>query len=121
MTQRRFERYKSAYLEMAKATRYRPGEPSDGWGNIADMSAEQLCDPSILDREAANYAKQFVRQDDEMEYHLGCPNGGVNKAFLFVIEAAHLLCSDGEGNRLAPKLLELAIEEIKRADREGEI
>jgi len=30
MTEWRFERYRAAYLEMARRTKYRPGAPSDG-------------------------------------------------------------------------------------------
>jgi hypothetical protein len=74
--------------------------------------------PEILRREATKYAKEFLSQDDAMEYPMGCPNGAVNKAFFYVIQAAHLLCSDYEGNWLAPELLKMAIEEIEAAKEE---
>jgi hypothetical protein len=90
MMQWRFERYREAYLEMAQRTKYRPGAPSDGCGHIM-MSAEEFDDPNILEREARKYAKAFLKQDDDMEYPIGCPNGAVNKAFFYVIEARALL------------------------------
>jgi hypothetical protein len=110
----RLGRYKQAYLEMAKRTKYRPGAPSDGMGHI-QMSAEQLRDPAILDREANRYAIGFVHQDDEMEYPMGCPDGGVNKGFFYAIEAARLPCSDYHARPFARELLKMSIEEIDAA------
>jgi hypothetical protein len=112
-----FERYKAAYLEMAKRAKYRPGAPSDGLGHIVGMSEEEFGDLRILEREAAKYAAAFLCQEDEMKYPLGCPNGAVNKAFFYVTEAARLLCGGSDSNRVAPELLRMAIEEVEAATK----
>jgi hypothetical protein len=112
MTEWRFQRYKQAYLAMAKRAKYRPGAPSDGCGHIT-MSLEEFRDPNILDREAAEYALGFLRQDDRMEYPMGCPDGNFNKAFFYAIEVARLLCSGLGAERPAIELLKMAIEEME--------
>lgn len=112
MTEWRFNRYKEAYLEMAKRARYRPGAPSDGMGNI-DMTDAEFRDPVILDREAAKYALGFLKQDDDMEYPLGCPHGPFNKAFFYAIETAQLLCGGVGAEEHALELLKMAIEELE--------
>jgi hypothetical protein len=112
MTKWRFGRYKEAYLAMAKRSKYRPGAPSDGCGHI-EMSAEDLRDPGILDREAAEYALRFLAEDDRMEYPMGCPDGDFNKAFFYTIEVARLLCGGLGAERPAIELLKMAIEEIE--------
>jgi hypothetical protein len=82
------------------------------------MSAAELRDPALLEREAADYAIDFVHQDDETEYPMGCPDGAVNKAFFYTIEAARVLCSDCRSYPLARKLLSMAIAEIEAAEAE---
>jgi hypothetical protein len=120
VTEWRFERYRDAYLKMARETKYRPGAPSDGWGNIL-LSREELADSTRLQREAEEYGIDFVKQDDAMVYPMGCPNGAVNQAFFYTIEAARLLCSDYEGNRLAKKLLKMALGQITEAEKDRQI
>src|SRR5215472_7579086 len=51
----RFRRYREAYLAMAKRTKYRPGAPSDGFGDILLLS-EEMRNPLRLEREACEYA-----------------------------------------------------------------
>ena len=97
---------------MAQRSKYRPAAPSDGFGNI-QMSAEDLRDPEILDREATKYALRFLAEDDRMEYAMGCPHGDFNKAFFYAIEVARLLCGGVGAERPAIELLKMAIEEIE--------
>jgi hypothetical protein len=112
MSEWRFNRYKEAYLEMAKRARYRPGAPSDGMGNI-DMTDRDFRDPVILNREASKYAIGFLKEDDDMEYYMGCPHGPFNKAFFYAIEVARLLCGGVGAEEPALELLKMATEELK--------
>jgi hypothetical protein len=111
MTEWRFERYRTAYLEMAKQARYRPAAPSDGCGNI-ELDEDELRDPDRVQREARQYALAFVAKDDKMEYPMGCPDGRGNRAFCYAIEAATLLCAAEPV--IATKLLQMAVAEIAR-------
>jgi hypothetical protein len=115
MSEWRFNRYREAYLEMARRARYRPGAPSDGMGHI-DMTDEDFHDLRILNREAAKYALEFLKEDDAMEYDMGCPDGAVNKAFFYAIETARLLCGGRGSEKPAIELLKMAIEEIEAVD-----
>lgn len=54
----RFERYRTAYLEMAKTARYRPVAPSDGLGNV-QLSKSQMADPARLSAEAVKLRGGF--------------------------------------------------------------
>jgi hypothetical protein len=45
----KIERFREAYIAMAKKARYRPQAPGDGMGNIS-LSKEQLTDPGWLER-----------------------------------------------------------------------
>ncbi len=113
----RFGRYREIYLAMARHAGYRPAAPGDGLGGIT-LTVEELLDADILEAEAQRYAADFVRQDEEMEYPIGCPDFSFNKAFCLAIEAARILCggplSDhGFDNVAAARtLLTMAIEEI---------
>jgi hypothetical protein len=108
VTQWRYERYRDAYLEMAKRAKYRPEAPGDGFGNIYE--GVDLADPAVLADEARRYGKRFLAEDDAMDYPLGCPDGPGNQAFCYIIEAARALCS-GEA-ALANVLLKMAMEAI---------
>lgn len=114
MTDLRFGRYKEAYLAMVKRAKYRPGAPSDGICHVL-LSAEELRDRKILDREADRYALDFLNQDKNMEYPIGCPDFGYNKAFFYTLEAARLMCGmPVVSKRPALELLKMAIEEIEK-------
>jgi len=82
------------------------------------LSPEELRDERRLRDEAAKYALEFLKQDDAMEYPMGCPDGRMNKAFFYAIEAARLMCGGIDAKPAARKVLDLAIEEIQRHDDE---
>jgi hypothetical protein len=102
---------------MARHAGFRPAAPSDGFGGIT-LTEEELRDPAVLEAEARRYAADFVKQDDAMEYPIGCPDGTFNKAFCLAIEAARIMCGGpvsmhGFDNAAAARtLLTMAIEEI---------
>lgn len=109
------ERFQDAYLMMAKTARYRPAAPSDGMGT-ALLTKEEADDPERLKEEARQYAIQFIKEEDEMEFDIGCTNYRTNRATVFIIEAARALC--GVKDELAIDLLEMALKEIKRSQQE---
>jgi hypothetical protein len=93
---------------------YRPAAPSDGCGNI-QLSREECGGRARLDLEAAKYALEFNRdEDDNGDFHIGCSNYATNRAFVLCIEAARLLAGGSEGDTCAAKLLKLAIKEIEQ-------
>ena len=120
MSKERFNRFVEAYEMMAREGRYRPAAPGDGVGGIS-LAATELADPERLHREAQKYAQDFYAADNKMEHHTGCSNFSTNRAFVFVIEAARLLCSGSDGNPYALKLLEMATREIKAADAQQRV
>jgi len=107
-------RIREAYLQMAETARYRPQAPSDGLGNI-ELSPEELEDSERLAREASEYAVAFVNEEDTRQFHIGVSNYATNRAFVYTIEAARALCSGKSW--LALRLLEMAIEDVKQAER----
>jgi hypothetical protein len=110
-------RFKEAYLAMVRCARYRPGAPSDGLGNIY-LSARELRDPVRLDEEAAGYAEEFYAEEDTDTFFVGCSDFETNQAFVWTIEAARCLAAGAFGKPTALKLLEMAIAEIKRRNRD---
>jgi hypothetical protein len=103
------ERFKEAYLTMAKKARYRPAAPGDGVGGIS-LSDEQLADPVRLDKEAEKYAVAFRKQEESRNFHIGLSNFSTNRAFVYAIEAARSLA--GVQDELARELLLMALAEI---------
>lgn len=99
---------------MARAAKYRPAAPGDGFGSIY-LSKEQLEDQHRLDLEAVKYAVAFEREEDSNSFFIGCSDYRTNRAFILCIEAARQLASGFDGNPCALKLLNLAITEIKKA------
>jgi hypothetical protein len=72
-------------------------------------------DPDRLDEEARAYALAFLRQEETSRFRLlGCAHYPTNRAFLWVLEAAYLLCAGEERNATAVRLLRLALKEIER-------
>ncbi len=88
MTDWRFDRYRTAYLAMARRAKYRPAAPSDGMTGELRLTDRELADTARLEREARSYAADFLKQDDAMHYPMGCPDGIGNRAFCYAIEAA---------------------------------
>jgi hypothetical protein len=87
---------------------------ASGCGGIY-LSSEELNNEAILEREAGDYAKGFYKQDEEMNYPIGCSNFDTNRAFVFTIEAARVLCGGSEGDETAIRLLRLAVAGIEEA------
>jgi len=112
----RLARYAEAYRMMAEIAKYRPAAPGDGFGHVS-LSAEQLEDEALLNAEAARYAARFMAEEDADSFCIGCANFDTNQAFIFIIEAARLLCGGNDGNPVAVKLLRLAINEIELASK----
>jgi hypothetical protein len=48
--------------------------------------------PPIRATEARKYAELFIGEDDSLSYFIGCSNWDTNRALVFAIEAARLLC-----------------------------
>lgn len=100
----------STYKRMAKEARYRPAAPSDGCGNISVHSS--LLD---LNAEALTYAADWLKEEERMDYFLGCPDYLDRPALIFIVEAARAL--NGVDHGLAARLLRLALAEIEGRSR----
>lgn len=100
------EQIKSAYRLMAKQALYRPTAPGDGFGNIIG--------PLDLEREAQRYLKRWWADENKMSFFVGCCDGKSRPATIFAIEAARMMCCGSFGNRVALRLLKLAVAEMER-------
>jgi hypothetical protein len=117
MSQSLHQQYKDAYLAMAQKAGYRPAAPSDGLGYL-QLSPSEASDPVRLDKEAEDFAADFIRADTARRTVIdGCANEPL-KAFFYAVQAAQLMCG-GTANRPPIKaLLKMALKEIEDADRE---
>jgi hypothetical protein len=106
----RFQRFREAYLRMAKDAKYRPQAP--GGGHV-DLSRGELRDKARLDREASEYAIRFAAEEDTLKFWTGVTDFETNRAFVWTIEAARALA--GAHPKLALKLLEMAAEDVRQA------
>jgi hypothetical protein len=105
-------RIAEAYMHMATEAHYRPQAPSDGMSNILP-SPEQLTDATDATRlergaivyEALTYATRFIQEENTRHFSIGVSNYSTNRALVYTIEAARLLCS-GTGDDFAVKLLQ---------------
>lgn len=95
----------AAYRRMVEKGRYRPAAPSDGLGNITVPLAEL-----DLDAEAREYAGEWWKQEDALNFFVGCCNFPTRPATVYAIEAARLLC--GAQDDTARRMLELALGEL---------
>ena len=108
------DRVCKAYVQMARNAKYRPQAPSDGLGSIL-LSKEELEDRQRLSNEASDYADRFFKEEDTLQFHIGCSDYETNRALVYTIEAARLLCAGGPSRLRALKLLEMAVEDVKQA------
>lgn len=92
-----------AYERMVREAEYRPGAPSDGYGNITG--------PVNLGQEQAKYAQRWLEEEDERTYWLGCPDYPLRPVMILTVEAARA-CA-GADPELAQRLLELALDEAR--------
>src|SRR5260370_40836770 len=104
------QRIREAYLKMAEEAHYRPAAPSDGFGSTY-LSNEELSDSNRLEEEASGYATAFINEEDRVRFRIGVSNFKTNRALVYTIEAARLLC--GSDDARAMKLLNMAIEDIQ--------
>lgn len=111
-TQTEHERICEAYLEMAGKLKYRPAAPGDGMGSIS-LSEEQLADGERLAEEASRYAREFIAEENTLNFRIGVADWHTNRALVYTIEAARLLCAGycGWEPETAMRLLEMAREE----------
>lgn len=108
-------RIAEAYLRMAQIAKYRPRAPSDGFGGIC-LSDAELQDREILLKESVLYANDFIAEENTCKFWIGVSSYATNRAFVFAIEAARLLCSGSDDDR-ASKLLKMALAEIRKAEK----
>ena len=107
-----YARIIEAYKTMAAEARYRPAAPGDGCGSVY-LTPEQEGDPSLLESEAATYAKRFLAMENTLSFRIGVSNYETNRALVYTIEAARALCA-GIADDLAEDLLEMALAELRR-------
>jgi uncharacterized protein YozE (UPF0346 family) len=107
-----FKRIAQAYVAMARQAKYRPAAPGDGFGGISLTTAE-LADPVLLNAEAQRYAERFIEEEDSHSnnFRIGISNYTTNRALVYAIEAARLLC--GGADAIAAKLLHMAAVEVE--------
>jgi hypothetical protein len=115
-TKSEFDRIREAYLAMAKQARYRPQSPRDGGGNI-QLSEKEARNQARLESEASEYAEIFLREEERTVFYIGVSNWETNRAFVYTIEAARLLCGTATILPTVRKLLEMALEDVRRAER----
>jgi hypothetical protein len=107
------ERIREAYLQMAEKARFRPQAPGDWLGDI-QLSEKKLLDATQLAKEADDYADRFIAEENTSNFHIGVSNFATNRALVYTIEAARLLCAV-YGESYALKLLEMAAEELRES------
>jgi hypothetical protein len=82
------------------------------------LSEREAADPARLHSEAAQYASDFLREEGEGKFFIGCSDFNTNRAFVWTIEAVRLLAIGEQGRRKAVVLLQMAIEDVERTIRE---
>jgi hypothetical protein len=110
-----FDRLREAYLNMAQRANYRPAAPSDGCGGIF-LTKRELGDLDRLAREADDYAQNFLKEEDTRRFWIGCADFAANRALVYTVEAARLLCAGKPARPFALTLLEMAKAEIEAVE-----
>jgi len=105
-------RFFDAYIQMAKKAKYRPEAPNEGMGSV-ELIEEELKDQDRLRQEAVAYAKRFLEEQDSCSFRIGVSNYDTNRAFVYAIEAARLLCGGHSAAPIALKLLEMAATDVQ--------
>lgn len=90
---------------------FRPGAPSDGFGNITG--------PLDLEREIKKYAQRWWGEEDEYDFYLGCCDFRMRPAVVLAVEAIKQLNCGIGGFSWGVKLLRLALREAERARVSG--
>jgi hypothetical protein len=68
-----------------------------------------------LDQEASIYAVQWMTEEEDLTFLIGCTDFTTAKATVYAIEAARLLCAGDYGVATARRLLALALAELEPA------
>lgn len=102
------DQIEAAYRQMAGEARYRPSAPSDGLGTITVPLAEL-----DLDVEATTYAHRWNRDEDSMEYWVGCCDYATRPAVIFAIKAVRNLNAGMFGRATALTLLKMAVTSLE--------
>jgi hypothetical protein len=100
-----------AYEQMATEAKYRPKAPGDGFGGIF-LDAGELAEEKRLRNEAISYAQHFIKEENGLDFWIGISCFKTVKAFVYAIEAARCLCAGSDFEKLASKLLKMAIREL---------
>jgi len=107
----RFKPVMQAYLDMWARAKYRPGAPSDGFGNIM-LGDDQLADPVRLEMEAWIAAREFFKADEKVVFEvMGCSHDSHARTMFLALHAAQLCCG-GVPSSLIRQVLELTIEAL---------
>jgi hypothetical protein len=107
VTQEQLANIATAYRVMAREARYRPAAPSDGMGNITEP-----LDQLDLDSEALCYAREWLIEEEEGTFWIGCTDFTLAPATVYAIEAARNLCAGLLGRVTAKRLLIMALAEL---------
>src|ERR1039458_5503550 len=102
------QQIESAYKAMAEKAKYRPAAPSDGMGNVS-VPLKDL----KLSKEAAAYAQEWWKEEDEQSFDIGCCDQETRPATIFAIEAARNMCAGVDGQATALRLLKMAVADLK--------
>jgi hypothetical protein len=70
-----------------------------------------------LAKEAATYVKRFVAQEKTLNFRIGAGDFTNGRALVYAIEGAKALCAGGLGIDRAVKLLEMATDEAREAQK----
>jgi|SRR5215472_11238816 len=106
-----YDRISEAYLAL-RDVGYRPVAPHDGLGSL-DLTARQIHYQPILKANAIAFTKRFFQEEASLHFYIGRSKYETNRALVFTIEAARLLCR-GNADRLAVRLLGMAIADVKK-------
>jgi hypothetical protein len=110
-----FDLLTNAYKRVAKKLRYRPGHYGDSFGGCT-LTAEQVADPALLHKEATAYVANFIKQEDDGNFRIGCSDGRVLGAFYYTILAAGVMCTGaGTAVKIGLPLLQWAIKDLEKA------
>jgi hypothetical protein len=114
VTPEQVENLANAYRAMAEQAHYRPAAPSDGMGNIT-VPLDEL----DLDEEAHEYAVEWLTEEHDDTFFIGCTDFALAPATVFAIEAARNLCAGLLGVETARRLLAMALAELDAKQAEA--
>jgi len=108
MSDKKLARFQEAYLNMAKKLSYRPEYMGDDSDYDDELEARLI-------KESLICAKRFYDDEEKGTFDIGCSDFDTNRALVYTIEAARCICCGIAGDRMAIKLLKMAIQDIEAA------